>query len=165
VSEKPRSKSKKAVKKKKKSGGQTKFKKEYSEQAFKLCLLGATDAELADFFEVKESTINEWKKKHKDFSESIKSGKVKADANVASSLYKRATGYQHTETTSEMQYNRETGESQFVVSKVVTKEVSPDTGACMAWLKNRQKTKWRDKQDLEISGNVVLFQGDDELED
>jgi hypothetical protein len=35
----------------------------------------------------------------------------------------------------------------------------------MAWLKNRQKTKWRDKQDLEISGKVVMFQGEDELED
>jgi DNA-binding XRE family transcriptional regulator len=31
---------------------------EYDEQARKLCLLGATDAELADFFGVSEQTLN-----------------------------------------------------------------------------------------------------------
>ena len=32
----------------------------------------------------------------------------------------------------------------------------PDTGAAMAWLKNRQKGKWRDKQDIEHSGEVGI---------
>jgi hypothetical protein len=31
-------------------GRPTKYKEEYNEQAYKLCLLGATDKELADFF-------------------------------------------------------------------------------------------------------------------
>ncbi|MCV5597561.1 hypothetical protein OFN66_28085, partial [Escherichia coli] len=44
----------------------------YAEQARKLCLLGYTDAELADFFEVSESTINKWKLDYPKFSESIK---------------------------------------------------------------------------------------------
>lgn len=50
----------------------TKYQEAYAEQARKLCLLGYTDAELADFFEVSESTINKWKIDYPKFSESIK---------------------------------------------------------------------------------------------
>ena len=50
---------------------QQSIKRAYAEQARKLCLLG-TDAELADFFEVSESTINNWKFDYPEFSESIK---------------------------------------------------------------------------------------------
>lgn len=50
----------------------TKYQEAYAEQARKLCLLGYTDAELADFFEVSESTINKWKLDYPKFSESIK---------------------------------------------------------------------------------------------
>lgn len=35
----------------------TKYQEAYAEQARKLCLLGYTDAELADFFEVSESLL------------------------------------------------------------------------------------------------------------
>ena len=35
----------------------TKYNKEYNMQAYKLALLGATDVELADFFEVNQDTI------------------------------------------------------------------------------------------------------------
>ncbi|MCV5625819.1 hypothetical protein OFN31_29725, partial [Escherichia coli] len=48
------------------------YQEAYAEQARKLCLLGYTDAELADFFEVSESTINKWKLDYPKFSESIK---------------------------------------------------------------------------------------------
>jgi hypothetical protein len=68
---------------------------EYAEQAYKLCLLGASDAVLADFFEVSEMTINNWKKRYDDFYLSLREGKTQADANVAKSLYHRALGYSH----------------------------------------------------------------------
>jgi RNA polymerase-interacting CarD/CdnL/TRCF family regulator len=76
-------------------GRPTKYNEKYPNQAYKLCLLGATDEELANFFEVCEDTINEWKNVHDEFSVSIKKGKINADANVANSLYKRALGYKH----------------------------------------------------------------------
>lgn len=41
---------------------------------------------------------------------------------------------------------------QMVVTKEVTKEVVPDTTAQIFWLKNRRPDKWRDKQDVQISG-------------
>ena len=73
------------------NGGQpTAYKPEYPEQARKLCLLGYTDLELADFFSVCEATINNWKIAHPEFLESIKSGKVFADTDVVSSLHDKA---------------------------------------------------------------------------
>jgi len=60
---------------KNKVGRPTDYKVEYNEQVYKLCLLGATDVELANFFNVNEDTIYEWKKKYTEFSESIKKGK------------------------------------------------------------------------------------------
>ena len=65
----------------------------YADQALKLCLLGATDKELAEFFSVSEQTLNKWKKDYPEFLESLKKGKNIADANVASRLYNRAIGY------------------------------------------------------------------------
>lgn len=121
------------------AGHPTLYREEYNEQAYKLCLLGHTDIELAAFFEVAEDTIYEWKKVHPQFSESVKRGKDKADAEVAQAFLKRALGYQYEEETFEMGVN----------TKTVTKEVPPDAGAALNWLKNRQPKKWRDKQEVE----------------
>ena len=62
------------------AGRPTKYKEEYNVQAYKLTLLGATDKELADFFEVSYDTIQEWKRIHEAFSYSLKEGKQIADA-------------------------------------------------------------------------------------
>lgn len=143
---------------KKDKGRPTKYKKEYDEQVFKLCLLGATNEEIANFFEVNADTIYEWQNKHKGFSEAIKKGKYKADAEVAASLYKRATGYAQ-DTVKVFQFQ---GEPVIVP---VVEHIEPDTGACMAWLKNRQARLWRDKKEVELTEKVVVFGGEDELED
>lgn len=62
----------------------------YAELALNYCLLGATDAELGEFFGVSEQTVNAWKVKHPQFLESIKKGKCQADAAVARSLHDQA---------------------------------------------------------------------------
>lgn len=127
------------------AGRPTKYKAEFAEQAQKLCLLGATDKDLADFLDVQESTINEWKKTHKAFSESIKAGKELADATVADRLFKRATGYEH----EDVDIKAWQGD---VIITPITKHYPPDTAAAIFWLKNRQKARWRDKQEVENSG-------------
>lgn len=78
---------------KKKRGRKSEYQKEYADQALKLCLLGAIDKELAEFFSVSVQTLNKWKKDYPEFLESLKKGKNIADANVASRLYNRAIGY------------------------------------------------------------------------
>lgn len=41
-----------------------------------------------------------------------------------------------------------------VLAERKVKEVVPDTTAQIFWLKNRRPDKWRDKQDMELSGEV-----------
>jgi hypothetical protein len=139
------------------AGAPTKYKPEYNAQAEKLCKLGATDKELADFFEVEEGTINNWKSTHPEFLMSIKNGKTLADANVAERLYQRALGFEHPSEEIKVISNGQ-GEGSDVVRVPVTKVYPPDTVAAIFWLKNRQKSKWRDKQDIEHSGEVVQKQ-------
>lgn len=131
------------------SGRPTDYSDDYPEQAEKLCKLGATDKELAEFFEVVESTINLWKQEHPKFSESIKKGKTLADAEVASKLYHRAIGYEHADT----HFSAYEGA---VTATPMTKHYAPDPVAAIFWLKNRQRAKWRDKTEQEVSGSVTL---------
>lgn len=119
----------------------TKYQEAYAEQARKLCLLGYTDAELADFFEVSEATINNWKLEHPEFLESIKKGKAVADGDVASTLFNRAIGYTAKE-------KREEKTADGFKEVDAEKHVPGDVTAMIFWLKNRQKDKWREKQDV-----------------
>lgn len=130
-------------------GRPTKYKEGYNKQAYKLCLLGYTDSELADFFEVSESTINLWKLEHELFSESLKKGKELADAEVVESLYHRARGYSHPEVKFATHEGKITDEREYI------KHYPPDTGAAAIWLKNRQSKHWRDKQEVETTHNFV----------
>lgn len=101
-------------------------------------MLGATDADLAEFFEVSEQTINAWKKAHKGFLESLKAGKRLADADVAERLFQRAMGYSHPE---EKVFNNQ-GE---IVTHQTTKHYPPDPTSMIFWLKNRDPERWREK--------------------
>ena len=128
-------------------GRPTKYKTEYCKHAAKLCKLGATDADLAEFFEVNEDTINEWKKVHPSFSESLKEAKEHFDdSKVEASLARRAQGFMRVKEV----FNPEG------VKELIQEEVPPDTTACIFWLKNRRSAKWKDKQELEHSGELKL---------
>lgn len=132
-------------------GRPTKYRKEFAEQTYKLTLLGATDAELADFFDVEEKTINSWKKAHPAFLQSITRGKAQADAEVAEKLFHRAKGYSH----KAVKIFMPAGAKEPVYAEY-TEHYPPDTQAASLWLRNRQPRKWRDKQHHEHSGNLTL---------
>jgi predicted transcriptional regulator len=110
--------------------------------AFGMALLGATDAQIADALGVTEQTVNNWKKAHPSFFESLKIGKDEADAKVADSLYQRARGYEHEE---DKIFCNASGE---VTTVRTVKHYPPDTTACIFWLKNRQTARWRDRHEL-----------------
>lgn len=127
----------------------TAFREEYIDQSYRLSLLGATDKDMADFFGVSEQTVNAWKKKQPEFLESIKRGKAEADSRVAQSLYRRAIGYEHDDVEIKVVAIGDNQGSE-VQQIPVVKHYPPDTTACIFWLKNRQKEKWRDKQEVEV---------------
>ena len=132
-------------------GRPTKFKKEYEDQVKKLAALGATDAQMADFFKVTEQTFNNWKTKHPSFFESLKQAKALCDERVERSLFERATGYSHHE---DKIFNN-AGQPMIVPT---IKHYPPDTVAAIFWLKNRKPEEWRDKvvQEHEIPEGVTF---------
>lgn len=129
-------------------GGQpTKYNPEYAEQAAKLCKLGATDDDLADFFEVSRQTIHNWQAAHQEFFDALKVGKAEADDRVERSLYQRAVGYSHPEDKIFMPAGKD---APVIVPTV--KHYPPDTTAMIFWLKNRRPAAWRDVQAMEHTG-------------
>ena len=121
-----------------KKGRPTAYLEVYNAQVTKLGLLGYTDQEMADFFGVSETTLNNWKLKHPCFLESLKAGKEVADMEVTASLFHRAKGYSHTETKA---FNNQ-GE---IVTHDVKKIYPPDPISIKYWLNNRQPKRWREK--------------------
>lgn len=132
---------------KKNLGGRpTKYKEEYNEQARKLCLLGYTDDQLADFFQVDVSTINNWKIDYPMFFESLKRGKDIADTEIVESLYNRAKGG--------IKIIKEKMTEGGIVE--LKEEIAPDPASMMFWLKNRQPKHWRDKQELDVTTKEII---------
>ena len=138
-------------------GRPTKYKHEFAKIAKKMCELGATDPQLAEAFEVTTSTIALWKVTHKEFSDAIKISKDISDNLVEQSLYKRALGYECEEV------DIRVIEGQ-IVETIVKKVYPPDPTAMIFWLKNRQKDKWRDKQEVQHSGSIMAEMTDEQLE-
>lgn len=114
-----------------------------------LCERGCTDVELAEFFGVCEKTLNNWKKTHPEFLQSLKDGKAVADNKVQRSLFERATGYSHPD----VHISNFQGT---VTATPLTKHYPPDTTAAIFWLKNRRPGEWRDKVDVATTGEVKL---------
>lgn len=146
-------------------GRPTKYKLEYDDQAYKLCLLGATDKEIADFFEVSESTINEWKLEFESFSESIREGKELSDMKVVSSLldscHDRLIKTQQAFKVKNVYYD-ESGkriESEKVEIVDIMQGVPANDRSIQFWLKNRHPDKWRDKQEIDhtTKGEKIIF--------
>ena len=107
--------------------------------------MGASDAQLADFFTVQLETLNDWKAAHADFRAAVTDARAELDTAVERSLFQRATGYSHPED------KVFTYQGKAVVVPT-TKHYPPDTTACVFWLKNRQPGRWRDRQSHEHTG-------------
>lgn len=107
--------------------------------------------ELADYFGVSRSTINEWRNVHPEFSTACKVGREAADDRVVASLYERSVGYSHPDV------HISSYEGEVTITPIV-KHYPPDTSAALTWLKNRRSTEWRDKVEHEHSGKISLEQ-------
>lgn len=155
------------------AGRPSKYDGTFAAEAARLCLLGATDAELAEHFGVAESTFYKWKTEFPEFSEAIKRAKTPADAEVAAALFERATGAEWIEQQAikvkEVKYEggKRVSEIERVEVVDVTRRAPPDTTSMIFWLKNRRKIEWRDKveteirADLKVNGIEVQFVGPD----
>lgn len=133
-----------------KTGRPTRYHKETGEQARQLCLLGATDEQLAKFFKVTPRTIENWKVNHPEFFQTLKDAKHKKDRNVERSLFERAMGYKHIET-------KVFFKDGDIFTHDVTKHYPPDPVSMIFWLKNRKPAQWRDKQEIVTDGSLTVI--------
>lgn len=120
-----------------------KYRPEYTKHVYKLCLFGARDQDLANFFEVHRDTIFHWTKLYPEFAEARKRGKLAADAEVAYSLFNRAMGVTITK-------QKVLSSGQVVEYQ---EELPPDVRAIEFWLKCRNRDNWNPSQQVELSGS------------
>lgn len=145
-----------ARKAKPKGGRPTGYEPSFAVQAKKLCELGATDIEVADFFEVSDRTVYRWQLKYPEFCQALKAGKEAADERVERSLYHRATGYTFD--------SEKVFQHQGSIVRAKTREhVPPDTTSMIFWLKNRRPEQWRDKTEQVVRHEHANQLSDDEL--
>lgn len=123
-----------------KRGRPTEYREAYAEGARKLARLGATDEEIADFYEVDVRTIYRWKNAHADFCQALKAGKDQADDRVERALYQKAVGYEQDAVKIFMPAGAEAP-----VYAAYKERFAPDTTAAIFWLKNRRPVEWREK--------------------
>ena len=116
-------------------GRPTSFHPDLCDLAHNYCLLGATNDELAEFFGVCPSTIDNWIARHSDFEAAVKSGRVLADSRIARSLYNRALGY-------DREIGREILHEGELKTLKHTVHYPPNPQCCIFWLRNRRRQTW-----------------------
>lgn len=113
---------------------------------------GSTFKEACQACGVSESQFYEWKSKKPDFSDEVKKahkeGRAKIVPELERSLYKRALGYEYTETKTETFPD---GNDRVTVTK---KQMPPDVGALVFALCNLAPGDWRNKVENQVSGDL-----------
>ncbi|HAL08925.1 MAG TPA: transposase [Staphylococcus sp.] len=124
------------------------------------CRDGYTDEQISKLLGVAYSTFKEYKKNKSALLDALKRNKSIADIRVEESLYDKATS----KTIKKMvpiKLKRTYVEGGFVLAEEyiemveVEEEIPPDTTAMIFWLKNRKPAEWRDKRDVEHSGEMT----------
>ena len=116
---------------------------------------GLVNEQIAQNIGIHPSTLYDWQNKYPEIAEALKQGKEGVDRQVESALLKRALGYEYEEV---KMIATESGGKRVEKTR---KQVLPDVGAQIFWLKNRKPKEWRDKQEVEHSGDLGVVIVDD----
>lgn len=116
---------------------------------------GLTDEEIAKKMGINVATLYRWKDKYCNICEALKNGREPVNVILEDTAFERATQWKTVkETTKELKFDRESGETRLMVTKEVEKKVPPDSTLLIFLMKNRMKDKYGDKQHVEISGQL-----------
>jgi hypothetical protein len=115
-----------------------------------LSKLGLSDAEMADFFGVTVRSWREWRASYPEFEIALDSWREDANAKVERKLFERAVG--HTVEEEILAYDKEIGD--FARTKTL-KYYPPDVKAQQYWLNNHAPEKYKNKQEVEMTGDFA----------
>jgi len=101
----------------------------------KLAATGMIDEDMAGVLDIDIATYYRWKEAHPEFSEAVARGKSTPLTAVEAALYRLCKGYTYDE-------------------GGVKRTKHPDVRAIQFYLKNVAPDKWRDKQEVEHSGEI-----------
>lgn len=119
---------------------------------------GLTDDQIANNMGIRRSTLFEWKKRFPDIADALKKNKDIVDIEVENALYKSAVGYDYDELCeyNEKRLEKDGSIKTCHVTKTFHKHMAPSVVAQIFWLKNRKPNDWRDKHDVELSGEIDI---------
>lgn len=118
---------------------ESKWDESFINQVYEYCLLGLTGAEIAPLLGVSYTTYLHWLKTKEDLYEAALNGRERADAKVAQSLFRRATGM----TLPDIYFSTFMGD---VSATPYEKHIPPDANAAARWLALRQPKRWKEDQ-------------------
>lgn len=125
---------------------------------------GLTDEQIAHNMGISRETLSQWRKKYSDISDTLKRGKEVVDREVENALLQKALGFKETVRKAikckEVKYDngKRVSEKEHIEYAEEEVYVPPDTTAQIFWLKNRRPDKWKDKQDVQVSGTLEAEQ-------
>jgi len=126
------------------SGGRkSTYDKKMCKLIYKLALLGCTDKEIAVTLDISESAFIDWKKAP-EVKEALFEGRDVADAEIATSLFRRGKGYRHKAVELKVVSDGD-GMGSRVERVNVIKQYPPDTKAASLWLRNRRSKFWKER--------------------
>ena len=97
---------------------------------------GLTDEQIAENMGISVRTLYRWKLQYCQICQALKKGKDVADREIENALFKRAKGYDVTET------KIKTKNGVVIEKTEITKHIPGDTTAQIFWLKNRKPEYW-----------------------
>ena len=118
---------------------------------------GLSDQQIAKNIGISRSTLNEWRKKYPDISDTLKKGKEVADAEVENALYLKCIGHKvqlkKTFKVKKIEYNdagRKIKEEEHLETGEDEVYIPPDTKAIIFWLTNRMREDWKERQNTQM---------------
>lgn len=122
---------------------------------------GKTHKEIADIVGISTRTLTEWKHEDWEFAASLKENEHLAKQLVEASLFKKATGFEHTVTT-------QVATKDGVETIQQTQYYPPSDTSIIFYLKNRDNDRWKDRREedhrvLMIKQEVVSTLSTEEL--
>lgn len=111
---------------------------------------GLSEEQIAHNMGIRRQTLDTYKNRFAVIKDTLKKNKEVIDLEVENALLKRALGYEYEE---QRETEGEDGKTYF--TKII-KEAAPDPTSIIFWLKNRRPDLWRDKHEVQHSGNVGL---------